>query len=1050
MGVVGRVSGPVVIAEGLDDAKMFDVVRVGSLGLVGEIIRLIGGTATVQVYEDTTGIRPGDPVENTGQALSVELGPGLLKSIYDGVQRPLDVIQKSLGDFITRGFVAPPLDEKAKWEFTATTSVGTEVTPGTVLGTVQETPLILHKIMVPPGVEGTVTKLASGTYTIREPIGSIKTANGTQPLWLSQKWIVRVPRPVRQKLAPGIPLITGQRVVDSFFPVAKGGTACVPGPFGSGKCAAGETPILLGDGSIVTLEELYSASRRRGQVSVDGSDEWLSLRSPVELFSLLGDHLVKSRTSTLFHGKSDSLVSVRTRSGRKVRVTPVHRLFTVGPDGALRETMAKNLKPGDYVASIRKLPAPGGTEPLNLRLTPLKRAGHEIHVPDRMSTPLAEFLGLFVAEGSIRGPGTVVFTNSEQSLRSQFSTLAKVLFNLDGFLERAENKTDNVLLHSRQLVEFLGLLGCGRTSGEKRIPPAVLSSNNACLGAFLRGYYLGDGGFSGGKGEVEFCTASPRLRTELSYALSRFGIVSSLGRRSIDGKEYQRIFVRGVGNLTKLVAGLGTLPPKLSAIRQYIESKTSTYTATDLVPPSPAVIERIYRAGPGYSKLLANGIEIHNYVGNREQMGAATHLRFMSMQEPVSFLEEREPNARRLSQLLDWIFCDEVVEVIRDSSGPFDVYDVVVPEFGSNFVGGIGGLLLHNTVIQQQLAKWADSDVVVYVGCGERGNEMTEVLATFPSLVDPKTKRPLMERTILIANTSNMPVAAREASVYTGITIAEYYRDMGYDVALMADSTSRWAEAMREISGRLEEMPGEEGYPAYLGRRIAEFYERSGRVVTVSPEGRNGSITVVGAVSPAGGDTSEPVSQNTLRVVRVFWALDASLASRRHFPSINWLQSYSLYINDLEPWFRANLSKDFVPLRQKALEMLQKESELQEIVQLVGVDALPEREKAVLDVARMLREDYLQQSAYDEVDTYTSIQKQYRMLRAILSFGDRELVAIGKGATVAQLQRLPVRTKLSRMKWVPEAELQQQFDQIDLEMADAVGSLRAVAATGGN
>jgi V/A-type H+/Na+-transporting ATPase subunit A len=585
MGVIGRVSGPVVIAEGLEGAKMFDVVRVGSQGLVGEIIRLVGGTATVQVYEDTTGIRPGDPVESTGQALSVELGPGLLKSIYDGVQRPLDVIQKSLGDFITRGFVAPPLDEKVKWEFSATTKAGDAVSGGAILGTVQETPLILHKILVPPGVEGTLAKISSGTYTIRDPIGTIKTASGSQPLFLSHRWVVRIPRPVKEKLAPGIPLVTGQRVIDSFFPVAKGGTACVPGAFGTGK-----------------------------------------------------------------------------------------------------------------------------------------------------------------------------------------------------------------------------------------------------------------------------------------------------------------------------------------------------------------------------------------------------------------------------------------------------------------------------TVIQQQLAKWADSDIVVYVGCGERGNEMTEVLATFPTLVDPKSKRPLMERTILIANTSNMPVAAREASVYTGITIAEYYRDMGYDIALMADSTSRWAEAMREISGRLEEMPGEEGYPAYLGRRIAEFYERAGRVTTLSPEQRTGSITVVGAVSPAGGDTSEPVSQNTLRVARVFWALDASLASRRHFPSINWLQSYSLYINDLAPWFGANLSKDFVPLRQKALEVLQKESELQEIVQLVGVDALPEREKAILDVARMLREDYLQQSAYDDIDTYSSIQKQYRMLRAIINFGDREQDAIGKGATVAQLQKLPVRTKLSRMKWIPEAELQQQFDALDLEMGQAVSQ---VAAAGG-
>ncbi|MGD0258096.1 MAG: V-type ATP synthase subunit A [Thermoplasmata archaeon] len=585
MAVVGRVSGPVVIADGLEGAKMFDVVRVGSLGLVGEVIRLVGAAATIQVYEDTTGIRPGDPIENTGQALSVELGPGLLKSIYDGVQRPLDVIQKSLGDFITRGFVAPPLDEAAVWEFTPTAKVGSEVTPGTILGTVQETPLILHKIMVPPGVRGTLKELKAGNYTIRQPIGSIQTASGATPVFLSQKWVVRIARPVQQKLPPTIPLITGQRVIDSFFPVAKGGTACIPGPFGSGK-----------------------------------------------------------------------------------------------------------------------------------------------------------------------------------------------------------------------------------------------------------------------------------------------------------------------------------------------------------------------------------------------------------------------------------------------------------------------------TVTQQQLAKWADSDVVVYVGCGERGNEMTEVLATFPSLLDPKTKRPLMERTVLIANTSNMPVAAREASVYTGITIAEYYRDMGYDVALMADSTSRWAEAMREISGRLEEMPGEEGYPAYLGRRVAEFYERAGRVVTLSPDGRTGSVTVVGAVSPPGGDTSEPVSQNTLRVTRVFWALDAALAQRRHFPSINWLQSYSLYISDLEPWYRANLAKDFVQLRQKALEVLQKESELQEIVQLVGVDALPEREKGVLDVARMIREDYLQQSAYDDVDTYTSIQKQYRMLRAILSFGDREQEAIGKGAQVGRLQALPVRTKLSRMKWIPEAELAAQFDALELEMASAVASVTAGGA----
>ena len=1042
-GFVSRVTGPVVIAEGLVDAKMYDVVRVGTLGLVGEIIRLVGGTATVQVYEDTTGIRPGDPVENTGQALSVELGPGLLKSIYDGVQRPLDVIQKSVGDFIARGTLAAPLDEKAVWEFTATAKVGSEVTPGTILGTVQETSLILHKIMVPPGVRGTLTELKSGKYTIRDRIGSISTGSGSLPLTLTQKWVVRVPRPVTQKLPPEIPLITGQRVIDSFYPVAKGGTACIPGPFGSGKCVSGDTPVLLASGEVVPIEELYAAARKRGTVRTDGPDEWVELDTPVRLTSLVGSSLVPSESRTAYKGKSDTLVRVRTRSGRTVRVTPVHRLFSIGPDGSLRETPARELKPGDYLASTRRTPPPAGSRKLGLRLPKLQRRGKSIRVPDRMSAELAEFLGLYVAEGYIRGNRTIVFTNREERLLVRFLDLARELFGLEGKIERPPTKTPNVLVGSTLLVHLIDQLGAGRTSGEKRIPRPVLASDNDCLGSFLRGYYLGDGGFS--DGEVEFCTQSRNLQTELAYALSRFGVLTSMGRRTVGGTDYFRLFVRGIHRLLRLLDALGSDPPKLTAIAQYVNAKRTTYTATDVVPLAPESIERIYREHFSYSSLLEDGIEIHNYIGNGERMGVPTFYRFMNPYRALGSLDRMEPEASRLRDLMEWLFCDEVVEV-REEPGPFDVYDFVLPEFGSNFVGGYGGLLLHNTVTQQQLAKWADSDIVVYVGCGERGNEMTEVLATLPKLVDPKSGRPLMERTVLIANTSNMPVAAREASVYTGITIAEYYRDMGYDVALMADSTSRWAEAMREISGRLEEMPGEEGYPAYLGRRVAEFYERAGRVVTLSPEARKGSVTVVGAVSPPGGDTSEPVSQNTLRVTRVFWALDASLASRRHFPSINWLQSYSLYTGDLGPWYASSVAKDFTALRQKALETLQKEAELQEIVQLVGVDALPEREKAVLDVSRMIREDYLQQSAYDEVDTYTSILKQARMLRTILHFGDLEQDAVTRGATVASLQKLPVRTKLSRMKWIPEAEVEKQFDELERETELAVGS---VVAAGG-
>ena len=579
-GTIIRVTGPVVTAEGLEGAKMFDVVRVGELGLVGEVIKLKGTTAILQIYEDTTGVRPGDKVVNTGQALSVELGPGLLTSIYDGIQRPLNVLREQSGDFISRGLVIPALDEKKKWEFVPSKKKGDKVTQGEVIGTVQETQLISHKIMVPPGVSGELKEIKEGKFTIREVVARVATSAGDVDVFLATKWKVRTPRPIARKLPPDTPLLTGQRVFDTFFPVAKGGTAAIPGPFGSGK-----------------------------------------------------------------------------------------------------------------------------------------------------------------------------------------------------------------------------------------------------------------------------------------------------------------------------------------------------------------------------------------------------------------------------------------------------------------------------TVSQQQLAKWSDSRIIIYVGCGERGNEMTEVLATFPELEDPRSKRPLMERTILVANTSNMPVAAREASIYTGITLAEYYRDMGYDVALMADSTSRWAEALREISGRLEEMPGEEGYPAYLGSRLAEFYERSGKVIALGPDGRVGSVTVVGAVSPPGGDFSEPVSQNTLRVTRVFWALDASLASRRHFPSINWLTSYSLYSDDLKGWYQENVAKEWPEMRAEALGILQKEAELNDIVQLVGYDALPESEKGAMDVAKSIREDYLQQSAYDAVDTYTSVKKQYLMLNTILTFGRKEADAIKAGAQASQVSSLPVKVKIGRIKWTPEDHVDDFVKGVMAEMEQQFGTL---------
>jgi V/A-type H+-transporting ATPase subunit A len=584
--IISGISGSVVVATGIENAQMFDVVRIGELGLLGEIIRLEGDKATIQVYEDTTGLRPGEKVVNTRKPLSIQLGPGLLTSIYDGIQRPLPILRDKSGDFISRGIFIPALDQEKKWDFVPTKKNGDSVSQGDIIGEVQETPLISHKIMIPFGITGQLSEIKEGKYTVNENVAKVKTNNAVVDIGLSNWWSVRVPRPVLRKLPPESPLLTGQRVLDTFFPVAKGGTAAIPGPFGSGK-----------------------------------------------------------------------------------------------------------------------------------------------------------------------------------------------------------------------------------------------------------------------------------------------------------------------------------------------------------------------------------------------------------------------------------------------------------------------------TVTQQQLAKWADSNVIVYIGCGERGNEMTEILTTFPELEDPKSKRPLMERTILVANTSNMPVAAREASIYTGITMGEYYRDMGYDVALMADSTSRWAEALREISGRLEEMPGEEGYPAYLGRRLAEFYERGGKAVVMSPQERIGSLTLVGAVSPPGGDFSEPVSQNTLRVTRVFWALDANLASRRHFPSINWLTSYSLYADDMSDWYRDNVSSDWTSLRQEALEILQRESELQEIVQLIGYDALPEPEKGVLDTARSIREDYLQQSAYDEVDTYSSIKKQYMMLSTILDFGKKEIEAIKKGVTSSKIGDLEARRLISKMKWTKEDQVEELVKEIKVNMSKQFDKL-VVEASG--
>ena len=579
-GTIVKVAGPLIVASGMGDSRMYDVVRVSERRLVGEIIELRGDMASIQVYEETSGLGPGDPVVSTGSPLSVELGPGLIESIFDGIQRPLTAIYKKAGDRITRGVEVQSLDHARKWKFEARAHKGDRVSGGDIIGVVQETSVVEHRIMVPPTLSGEITAIKSGEYTLDETVATLKTSDGaTVNLTMLQRWPVRRGRPYREKIAPTEPMVTGQRVIDTFFPIARGGVAAVPGPFGSGK-----------------------------------------------------------------------------------------------------------------------------------------------------------------------------------------------------------------------------------------------------------------------------------------------------------------------------------------------------------------------------------------------------------------------------------------------------------------------------TVVQHQLAKWADADIIVYVGCGERGNEMTDVLMEFPELHDPRTGETLMKRTVLIANTSDMPVAAREASIYTGITIAEYFRDMGYKVAIMADSTSRWAEALREMSGRLEEMPGEEGYPAYLASRIAEFYERAGWVECLGGDGRTGAISAIGAVSPPGGDISEPVSQATLRIVKVFWGLSASLAYKRHFPAIDWLQSYSLYVDRLSRWFTDNVAPDWMTLRQQAMATLQDEAELNEIVQLVGIDALSWKDRLKLEVARMIREDYLHQNAFDEVDTYTSLEKQYRMLRLILQYLERGSAALDAGAELSKVTGLKVRERIGRAKYIPEEDLK-DFDKIESELGDQMSAL---------
>ncbi len=1091
-GTITRVSGPVMTVKGLKDPKMNDIVRVGDAQLLGEIIKINGGDSIVQVYEDTTGVRVGEGAENTNMPLSVVLGPGVIGSIFDGTQRPLDKIKAQTGDFIARGINVPSLDAKKEWTFKPMVEVGVDVKESQIIGSVKETSLVDHKIMIPPGVSGKLTKIEEGKFTINDIVAKVKQADGkTVDIKLAQTWPVRKSRPVSDKMPPQIPLITGQRIIDTLFPIAKGGTAAIPGPFGSGKCVAPDTMVLSHNGELVQIKEIYDSAAKNGAIYKKGNDEFIVLTKGVDLYSFYNEGIKKSSAKLIYKGKSNGLIRIKTRTGREVKVTPVHKLFKISETGEIVETQAKDLKQGDFICSARKLDIDNDdalidsymylskdartkdadvvqgcknaiktirakkikialkklivdtisrTNNASLKLDWIKtiydaigvnppipatfignRRSNEITMPPKVSTELAEFLGYYVSEGYTRGANTIVFTNLDERLLDRFLQLSKTLFSINGKKEYPHNRTPNVLLFSKIIASFIKAIGAGKASHEKAVPNIILRSSNKALAAFLSAYYEGDGTFS--NSTAEFCTASSVLKTQLSYILTRFGIIHTLSSKKVNGVTYYRVFISSLNNLKSLSAVIGNKSEKTKKLERYVNDTKQGSTTIDVVPISGTVIESAFHDFSNYTELKHAGIDIYNYTTAKEKMSAPVFKRF------VNTLSTRNGNQlllantkmQALAKALDYIYCDEI-KTKEEELGEFDVYDVVVPECGSNFVGGNGGIILHNTIIQHQLAKWSDADVIVFVACGERGNEATELLTTFPELKDPKTGKPLMERTILIANTSNMPVAAREASIYTGAAIAEYYRDMGYDVALMADSTSRWAEALREISGRLEEMPGEEGYPAYLSRKISEFYERAGRAKLLS--GKTGSLTLIGAVSPAGGDISEPVSQSTLRATKVFWALDSSLANRRHFPAINWLNSYTLYADALMKWFDDKVDKDWSKNRTKTIKLLQREAEINEVAQLVGYDALPEADKMVLDIAKSVREDILRQSAFDDVDTYSSVKKQALLLSCVMDLYDAESVAVESGVTVEKLQSVEAKQLIAKFKFVEDEKIE--------------------------
>jgi V/A-type H+/Na+-transporting ATPase subunit A len=1094
VGEIIRISGPVVQAKNMRGARLYDVARIGEMGLIGEIIEVNKDIATIQCYEITDGIRPGEKVVGTGEPLSVMLGPGIMSQIYDGIQRPLPAIKEQTGAFINRGVETLALDIKKKWDYNIIAKKGDTVVGGDIIATVQETPAFEHRIMIPPKISGKIVEIKpSGSYTIEEVLAVVEDEKKKKHNVLGyQLWPVRIARPFRGRFPSTEPLVTGQRIFDTFFPIAKGGVAAIPGPFGTGKCLTGDTPVLLANGELIAIKDLYYKLSNNGILEESNDFESIiKLHKPLQVIGFdksNGNQKIVDATS-IYHHIYSPVMEIETRKGRKVRLTPAHKLQIF--DGInIVEKQAKDIEIDDFMVMPRSISIPGHNDNINIydidlnlravnddailkmndaiqiatsKYGTLKKVAEilsvsysvireitsgrnnptlrflkklseltEIEIPvtevkaERQSSPvtfpkevnqdLAEFLGLLLSDGQLKGSRSVYFFNNDEVLRNRFSELAGRLFNIT-CNESFENTVYAVKFHSVPIRRFLENLGIPtlQKSRNATIPNIIMKSKNEVIASFLNGYIAGDGSVY--NYTLEISTSSKAMNQGISYILSRLGIVYRVSTRITKDHPRHRISVEGK-ELVLLYEWLSEQYeyPKTLKIQQYINKDKKHFVGTDVIPLSSELLQKIGRSAFTKNSSITN---YDNVVYNNQNLTTTSLNELLNDLESIESFEVHQ--LEFIGSLLQEYYFDRI-KSINFLESKEEVFDLVVPTTNT-FIGGQSPMILHNTVTQHALAKFSDAQIVVYVGCGERGNEMTDVLEVFPELEDPRSGLKLMARTTMIANTSNMPVAAREASVYTGITMAEYFRDQGYDVAMMADSTSRWAEAMREISGRLEEMPGEAGYPAYLASKIAAYYERGGRVELIGTEtGRTGSISIIGAVSPPGGDFSEPVTQQTLRVVKAFWALTKKLAEQRHFPAISYLDSYTLYWDILKDYYGEHFSKDFDSMRTRAFRLLQEDNDLQEIVQLVGPDALPPAERITLEAARILKEDYLQQNAFHKVDAFCSPEKQSWMLRNIFDVYDKMKQLYSAGVELADILEKEIFDRIPRMKYTEDIE----------------------------